>query len=355
MAQKTEEWSCHPDLEVEWDLFTENCRRNTRTDFNSELWMKFWQQSNVPSKPTINLGHAEPFLQDKGFHEAMECDDTELPSISNPPSANLVVEDNVAALTDSQQQQINAIVSDLLDVFDMASESIPEELKDDIKLLPSHAVSLLFKELSLRLSDQGFYSICSVLSEDTNPDSWVDIRLVFQEIFLPMLSGEKHNTLGEEVKAGLKQLTERFPSECVSHMLIPLLSYNLTAPTQLELLSDLIPALPKSDFSGLFRDFILQCKAPLEELKILVLICFMSTSGVDDIVLKTDSPLLKLLPVLSLSARALSANESFASLILRIIPALRCSTSPQVQNEITAIVQQSASFNKQAMLNALKG
>ncbi|KAK3914212.1 ER membrane protein complex subunit 1 [Frankliniella fusca] len=307
MAQPPHDWKCHPDLKVEWENFTIESKRNTLTDdLNSELWINFWRRrgdvGDVPTKANSNLLTTEPLQQQKEFHEPEQYD----AELFHTPS--LVSEDNESLLTSSQQQQIVGIVSELLDVLDMASDNIPEDLKTDIKVLPQHVVSLIFKELREQLTNQGIYSICRLLCEDSNLNSWLDIRLVFKEIFLPM---------------------------------------SLFLPMFCRYVKKVIVLWEKSDF-------ILQCKAPIEEWQILVLTCFLQTDQIDEVIIKTGSALLNLLPVLSLSARGLSANESFATLLLKMIPVLKANSSVQVHNEMMTIIQQSNSFNKQKMINALK-
>lgn len=67
------------------------------------------------------------------------------------------------------------------------------------------------------------------------------------------LSGNSLESLSEEVKAGLIKLSDHFPSECVSHLLMPLLAHELTSPSLLELLAAIIQPLTEKDFLSLLR------------------------------------------------------------------------------------------------------
>lgn len=92
----------------------------------------------------------------------------------------------------------------------------------------------------------------------------------------------------------------------------------------------------------------------MEEWQIQVLNAMMTESRVNFLETLTESPLVDLLPSLSSSARVLASSESFASVLLKVIAALKQNRSTRVYNELATIVQQNSTFNKQALMNALK-
>ncbi|KAJ1524452.1 hypothetical protein ONE63_010949 [Megalurothrips usitatus] len=353
MAEDSRVWSCHPDLQAEWGKFVKESRKTDNRDLNSDLWMNFWRCET----PTATAG-SEPDAGDilqcsKALSQENSIDVNSMAAVS---CEDIPAKSEVEALplTDSQLEQVNSIALELLDFLDMGGENIPEDLKRELcSLSPPGMISLL-KELRSQLSDQGAYSFCTLLCVDVDSGLWTDISIVFEFLFLPMLCGEDCKSLGEEVKAGLKLLAEHFPSACVSHLLRPLLSNETTSPSHLELLSELIPFLPDKDSLCLLRYYISNCTAPLAGNRISVLSCLVSGVRTGVLEMKTESPLLDLLPTLAASARELSASEPFASLLLKVINSFKALSSPQINSTLVAIVQQNNSFNKQALINAVK-
>lgn len=66
----------------------------------------------------------------------------------------------------------------------MPSGNIPDDLQDDVRMLLPHEAEFVFRELQSKLSDQGIYTFCSLLTEDANAEPWTDISLVFKVLFL---------------------------------------------------------------------------------------------------------------------------------------------------------------------------
>lgn len=97
------------------------------------------------------------------------------------------------------------------------------------------------------------------------------------------------------------------------------------------------------------------CSAPIEEWRISVLNCLLSKVRPSTLEGKAESsPLLDLLPILAASSRALSTSELFASLLLKVIHALKYSNSSRLHGELMTIVQDNKSFNKKALSDAVK-
>lgn len=91
------------------------------------------------------------------------------------------------ALTDSQLQQINSVALELADILDMQCDSIPDDLKDCICSLPANGISELLKELESQLTNQKAYNFCLLLCEEIPKGPCINVGLVFQILFLPMV------------------------------------------------------------------------------------------------------------------------------------------------------------------------
>ncbi|XP_034237629.1 uncharacterized protein LOC117643081 isoform X2 [Thrips palmi] len=344
-------WECHPDLEQEWKLFVQECQKSAKSDLTSDLWMNFWRSESPPSN---DLPHPDCLEILDPVHRA---EANTLPKDS--PTVHVEEEINSkaadVALTDSQLQQINSVALELADILDMQCDSIPDDLKDCLCSLPANGMTALLMELESQLTNQKAYNFCSLLCEETAEGPCINVALVFEILFLPMLTGNSLENLSEEVKAGLIKMSDHFPSECVSHLLMPLLAHEVTSPSLLELLSALIQPLSETDCYSLMRYFVQQCSAPIEEWRISVLNCILSKARPSSLEGKAESSLLiGLLPILTASSRALSTSELFASLLLKVIPALKCCSSTRVHGELATIVQENKSFNKKALSDALK-
>lgn len=345
-------WECHPDLVSEWKLFVNECQKSALSDVTSDLWIKFWR-SQMPS----SSNDASPKDSQEPFEPVHKTDGDVLPKMSPKTGTeeriNSTAEDVV--LTNSQLQQINSVALELADILDLHCDSIPENIKECICSLPPNGISLLLKELETQLTNQKAYNFCVLLCEEASEGPSINVGLVFEILFLPMLSGNCLENLSEEVKAGLIKMTEHFPSECVSHLLMPLIACEIISPSLLELLAALIQLLPEKDFHSLIRYFAQHCSAPIEEWRISILNCLLSKVRPSILESKAESSsLIDLLPMLTASSRALSTSELFASLLLKIIPALKCCTSTRVHGELASIVQENRSFNKKALSDALK-
>lgn len=93
------------------------------------------------------------------------------------------------ALTESQQQHISSINMELLDILD--TTYLPDDLKEDIRSLPSNGMAALLKDLESQLTDQVAYKFCTLLCEKVDEEPWIDVTLVFQILFLPRVRGRQ--------------------------------------------------------------------------------------------------------------------------------------------------------------------
>lgn len=346
-------WECHPDLETEWmEFIAESKRSSNFNDLTADLWMNFWR-SGISMKGSQNDKKNVKNKASQGSAEGSHASLPQNPTASASEGMELEMQAQEVVLTESQVKQVKSLAADLMDILEMECQSIPEELREEIRSLSYPGMSSLLLELQSGLSDQSTLNFCSLLCDDHDVKSWLNVAPVFECLFLSKLRQGGMKSLSGELQNGLNQMTEKFPSQCVSSFIMPLLAFELKTPLHLELIAGLTSLLPERDFTLLFRSFVSRCVAPMQEWEVEVLNCILSGGRAHTFDSKLESPLLDLLPLLSSSARSLSKSESFATLLLKIIPAMKRNPHTRSISELSVIVQLISSFNKQALLDAL--